>query len=133
MKPIHKFVLVSLITLAVPMSAPAFLLHFTLETEQGRFVYNLVDEPEPHWTLTLPDDVVYEGQAFDSARFSGELDVSFSDAQNITRNGQTVEATLKGKISDCGKGKITLKDSTNDVTVSLDAADAAVQSCSGNI
>ena len=135
MKSILSFVLVPLVVIALPVSAPAFLLHYTLETEVGAFTYNLVDEPEPHWTLTVDDGAtVYEGQAFDSAKFSGELAVSFSDAVNITRNGQAVDASLKGKIgTECGKSRITLKDSTNDVTFTLDAADAAVQSCSGNL
>jgi hypothetical protein len=131
-----KFVWVPLLALFVPASAPAFLLHYTLQTQQGTFVYNLVDEPDPHWTLTLPGEpeVVYEGQAFDSAKFSGELSVSFSDEISITRNGADVVASLKGKISsECGKAKITLKDETNGVQITLDAADAAVQSCSGNL
>ena len=134
-KSICSFVVVSSIAFAVPVAAPAFLLHYTLETEVGTFAYNIVEEPEPHWTLTVDGGAtVYEGQALDSAKFSGELALSFSDAMNITRNGQPVEATLKGKIGDdCGKAKVTLKDATNDVTFTLDSADAATNSCSGNL
>ena len=135
MKPIRSFLAVSLAVLAAAAPASAFLLHYTLTTEAGTFVYNLVDEPDPHWTLTVDGGAtVYEGQAFDSAKFSGELAVSFSDEVSITRNGAAVEATLKGKVGgECDKSKITLKDSTNDVTITLDAADAAVQTCSGNL
>lgn len=134
MKSVLRFALVSLVGLAVPASAPAFLLHYSLETAQGVFAYNIVDEPEPHWTLTV-GETVYEGQALDSAKFSGELSLSFSDEVNITRNGAPVEAVLKGKIAaECGdKSKITLKDSTNDVTITLESAGAASQSCSGNL
>jgi hypothetical protein len=134
MKSVSKFLVVSLVVLAVPVSAPAFLLHYSLTTPQGVFTYNIVDEPEPHWTLTV-GKTVYEGQALDSAKFSGELALSFSDELNITRNGAPVEARLKGKIgAECGtKSKITLKDSTNDVTITLESADAAVQTCSGNL
>lgn len=135
MKSIRSFFVISLVALAVPAAAPAFLLHYTLETDQGEFVYNIVAEPDPHWVLTVDGGAtVYEGQALDSARFSGELALSFSDAQNITRNGQAVDATLKGKIGgDCTKSKITLKDSTNGVTFSLTSRDAAVETCSGNL
>jgi hypothetical protein len=135
MKSIRSFVLVSLLVLAVPTSAPAFLLHYTLGTAVGTFTYNIVPEPDPHWTLTVDGgETVYEGQALDSAKFSGELALSFSDAEHITRNGQAVTATLKGKIGDdCDKAKITLKDTTNDVTITLDAAEATSQTCSGNL
>jgi len=135
MRPIGSLFVVSLAVLAVPVAAPAFLLHYTLETPEGEFVYNIVEEPDPHWTLTLDEGAtVYEGQALDSAKFSGELALSFSDSENITRNGQAVEATLKGKVGGgCTKSKITLKDSTNDVSITLASADAAVESCSGNL
>src|SRR4029453_10054948 len=74
MKSIRSFVLVSLLVLAVPTSAPAFLLHYTLGTAVGTFTYNIVPEPDPHWTLTVDGgETVYEGQALDSAKFSGEL------------------------------------------------------------
>lgn len=133
MKAIRVLVLSSLGALALPASAPAFLLHYTLTTDVGTFVYNIVEEPEPHWTLTVGADE-YQGQALDTARFSGETDLSFTDSTNIKRNGQTVEAQLKGKISgDCGKSKITLKDATNDVSFTLDSADATGQTCSGNL
>jgi hypothetical protein len=139
MKPIRSYVLVSLLALAVPVSAPAFLLHYTITTDQGTFDYDIVAEPEPHWTLTVPGtdggaEVVYQGQALDTAKFSGELALSFSDSENITRDGQPVEAQLKGKIGgECDKAKITLKDTTNDVTITLDSKEAAGQTCSGNL
>lgn len=135
MKSIRSLFVISLVALAVPAAAPAFLLHYTLETGEGEFVYNIVAEPDPHWVLTVDGgETVYEGQALDSAKFSGELALSLSDSQNITRNGQPVDATLKGKIGgNCTKSKITLKDSTNGVSFSLTSKNAAVETCSGNL
>lgn len=135
MKPLRTFALGSLLVLFLPVAAPAFLLHYSLTGEAGEFEYDIVAEPDPHWTLTVDEGAtVYVGQALDSAKFSGELGLSFSDSVNITRNGQPVEATLKGKISgDCAKSKITLKDTTNDVTITLGSDGAAGQTCSGNL
>src|SRR5262245_35098139 len=119
MKAIRTFVVASLGALALPAAAPAFLLDSPLTTDVAAFGHNIVEEPDPHWTLTVGEDV-YEGQALDSAKFSGETGLSFSDSVNIKRNDQPVEATLKGKIGDgCEKSKITLKDTTNNVTFTL--------------
>ena len=133
MRPFRLFVLAAA-ALAVPVSAPAFLLQYSLETAEGEFTLGVAGNPM--WTLTVGEDV-YASVALDSAKFSGELDVAFSDSTNITRNDTPVDATLKGKLKGgCdaeGKGKVTLKDSTNDVTITIDSSDAASQACSGNI
>jgi hypothetical protein len=62
---------------------------------------------------------VYTG-VFDSVRFSRTFGMSFSDAENVRRNGILIEAKLKGKISDdCDKIDISLKDQTNRWTITL--------------
>ena len=133
MRSLRWFALSALVALALPASSPAFLLHYALEGEAGTFTLD-IDE-EPMWTMTVEGgSTVYEGVALDSAKFSGELAISFGDTINITRNGQAVEATLKGKLRDeCDAGKVTLKDSTNDVTFTIESEGAATQTCSGNV
>jgi len=134
MRPLRSFLLVIAIALLLPASAPAFLLHYFIDGASGTFTLDVGENPM--WTLTV-GEFTYESEALDSARFSGELDVSFSDSTSITRNDQPVEATLKGRLKGgCdaeGKGKLTLKDSTNDVTITIDSGDAASQTCSGNV
>ena len=133
MRSLRWFALSALVALALPAPSPAFLLHYTLEGEAGTFTLD-IDE-EPMWTMTVEGgSTVYQGVALDSAKFSGELAISFSDTINITRNGQAVEATLKGKLRDeCDVGKVTLKDSTNGVTFTIESEGAATQTCSGNV
>jgi hypothetical protein len=133
MRSLRKIMLAVAVALAVPASSPAFLLHYSLEGASGEFALDIDENPQ--WTLTVENGAtVYEGVALDSAKFSGELAVSFTDSVNITRNGQNVEATLKGKLrDDCGSGKITLKDSTNRVTFTIQSEGAATQACSGNV
>ena len=133
MRSFRSFLLVAIVALAAPSSSPAFLLHYTLEGEGGEFALDIDENPQ--WTLTVEGGAtVYEGVALDTAKFSGELAVSFSDSVNITRNGQAVEATLKGKLrDDCGAGRVTLKDTTNDVSFDLQSEGAATQACSGNV
>jgi hypothetical protein len=133
MKSFRWVALFSVVALAAPTSSPAFLLHYALDGADGEFTLD-IDE-EPMWTLTVEGgSTVYEGVALDTAKFSGELAISFGDSVNITRNGQAVEATLKGKLRDeCGAGKVTLKDSTNGVTFTVESEGAATQTCSGNV
>lgn len=133
MRSLRSFILVVAVALAVPASSPAFLLHYSLEGTGGEFTLDIDENPQ--WTLTVEGGAtVYEGVALDSAKFSGELAVSFTDSVNVTRNGQTVQATLKGKLrDDCGGGKITLKDSTNRVTFTIESEGAGQQTCSGNV
>jgi hypothetical protein len=133
MKRFSLLALATAAVLAVPASSPAFLLHYTLDGAEGDFRLD-VDE-NPQWTLTVEGGAtVYEGVALDSARFSGELAISFTDAVNVTRNGQTVEATLKGRLrDDCGTGKVTLRDRTNRVSFTVESEGAATQACSGNV
>jgi hypothetical protein len=134
MRRLRSLVLVTIAVLALPASTLAFLLQYTLEGSEGEFALNI--EENPMWTLTVGEDV-YASAALDSAKFSGELDVSFSDSTNITRNDQPVEATLKGSLKGgCdaeGKGKVTLKDATNGVTITIDSREAVSQGCSGNV
>jgi hypothetical protein len=133
MKWFRWVALFTVVALAMPASSPAFLLHYAIDGEAGDFTLD-VDE-NPMWTLTVEGGAtVYQGVALDSAKFSGELAVSFSDSTTITRNGQAVEATLKGKLRDeCGAGRITLKDQTNGVSFDVESEGAATQTCSGNV
>jgi hypothetical protein len=133
MRSFCSFALVTLIALAIPASSPAFLLHYAIEGDEGSFTLDIDENPQ--WTMTVEGGAtVYEGVALDTAKFSGELAVSFGDSVNITRNGQAVEATLKGKLRDeCDAGRVTLKDSTNGVSFTIQSEGAATQTCSGNV
>jgi hypothetical protein len=135
MRHLRSLAFVAIAVLA-PASAPAFLLHYALEGPGGEFALD-IDET-PMWTLTVDGGkTVYAGVALDSAKFSGELDISFSDSVNVTRNDQPVEATLKGKLKNgCdadGKGSVTLKDATNGVSFTVESEGAGAQTCSGNL
>jgi hypothetical protein len=106
------------------LSAPpaaAFLSSFTLIGEGARsFTFQVGNPTQWTWDDLGGTGNIYRG-VLDSARFNKGLGLSFSDTEGITSDGAAVRAKLKGKISsDCSSAKITLKDSTNGVTLTLE-------------
>lgn len=101
-------------------AASAFMTHYSITNDDTSFSFDVANTSQ-QWTLTAPNGDVYQGRAFDSAKFNGTFGMSFSDQSDITLNDVSVEATLKGKVAaDCSGGaKITLKDATNRVSYTL--------------
>jgi hypothetical protein len=114
---------------AAALPARAFLAEYQL-TEAGR-KFTFIVGATPQWTLDDGAGGVYEG-VMDSANFSGAFGLKFKDKEQITRNGDPVEAELMGDIPkscDVEHVKIELKDKTNDRKITIKGSDGSAFSC----